>query len=193
MLVFTTHLLIIFVFCSAAPLGGGAKLLYARCQRVGMTSPVRAQGESPDKQFRSWGEAQIGRMLGRYTIPYLYEHPVAVVDDGKTRIWYPDFQLRGYGILIEYCGLPHDPHYAEGIARKETVYRDNGLTALMLTPDLFRGDWPARVLGQIETVLAERFSMLRSAREHSSSSNATNRVACAQKTRLDPGSADSLE
>ena len=126
---------------------------------------------SQDERFRSWGETQIARMLHRYGIPYLYEHPVAVLDSGKTRIWYPDFQLRGQGILIEYCGRPHDPEYAEGMARKRAVYSTNGLTALMFTPDIFKGDWPAKILGRIEEVLTDRLETVRGARQARSTSH----------------------
>jgi hypothetical protein len=112
--------------------------------------------------FRSWGETQIARMLNRYGVPYLYEHPVAVLDNGKTRIWYPDFQLCGQGILIEYCGRCDDPDYAEGIARKKSVYAENDLTALMFTPDLFRGDWPETVIGEIQSVHKQRLAFLQS-------------------------------
>ena len=107
-------------------------------------------------QYGSWGEEQIARCLDRYGVPFLYEHPLAVVDHGLTRIWYPDFQLRGDGMLIEYCGMPEKPGYAAGMARKAAVYRDNGFTAMMLTPDDLRGDWPGRILGRIEEVLADR-------------------------------------
>jgi hypothetical protein len=96
-------------------------------------------------------------MLTRYRIPFLYEHPVAVIDRGMTRVWYPDYQLCGYGMLIEYCGRPEDPAYAAGMAKKEAVYRANGLTALMLTPEDLRGDWPDRILGRIEGVLTVSF------------------------------------
>jgi hypothetical protein len=41
------------------------------------------------ERFRSWGETQIARCLNRYGIRYLYEHPLAVVDEGKTKIWHP--------------------------------------------------------------------------------------------------------
>jgi len=115
----------------------------------------------PTKHFRSWGETQIARMLDRYSIPYLYEHPLAVLDEGKTKIWYPDYQLCGYGVLIEYCGLPERPDYAAGMARKSAVYRENGLTALMITPDQLRGDWPGRILGEIEGILNERVAAFR--------------------------------
>ncbi len=98
-----------------------------------MASTRGYHGEAHGRRFRSWGEAQIGRMLDRYGIPYLYEHPLAIVDDqGKTGIWHPDFQLRGYGILLEYCGRLHDSAYTDGMARKRDVYeakRSEGLDA----------------------------------------------------------------
>ena len=104
-------------------------------------------------------------MLNRYRIPYLYEYPLAVVDHGNTRIWYPDFQLRGLGILIEYFGRPDDPAYAKGMVRKEAVYRANGISAITITPDQFRGDWPTKILGRIESVLQDRLVTTRAAIE----------------------------
>lgn len=121
-------------------------------------------GPTGEGRSRSWGETQIARLLDRNGLPYLYEHPLAVIDDGKTRVWYPDFQLRGFGLLIEYCGRPDDPDYAAGMARKKAVYRANGLTAMMITPDQFEGDWPSRLLGSIEAVLADRLERFRESR-----------------------------
>lgn len=118
---------------------------------------ARANGEP----FRSWGEAQIGRMFTYHGIDYLYEHPLAVVDRGMTRIWYPDFQLPGYGLLLEYVGRPAEPECAARMAHKQVVYRTNGLAALMITPAWFRGDWPGRILGEIEGVLADRLHHVR--------------------------------
>ena len=83
------------------------------------------------------------------------------MDDGKVRIWYPDFQLPHYGMLIEYFGRSDDPAYATGVERKKAVYEANGLTALLLTPEAFRGDWPSRILDQIEGVLIDRVGRLR--------------------------------
>lgn len=129
---------------------------------MSLSTSSRFPGPAP--AYRSWGEAQIGRMLTRYHVPFLYEHPVAVVDRGMTRVWYPDYQLCGYGMLIEYCGRAEDPAYAAAMARKETVYRANGLTALMLTPEDLHGDWPNRILGRIEGVLDRRLTSFREAR-----------------------------
>ena len=102
-------------------------------------------------------------MLNRYEITYFYEHPLAVVDEGKTRIWYPDFQLRGLGILIEYFGMPDAPSYCSGLARKEAVYAANGISAITITPDQFRGEWPTKILGRIESILKDRVLTTRAA------------------------------
>jgi len=100
-------------------------------------------------------------LLNRNGIPYFYEHPLAVVDDGKTRLWYVDFQLPSYGIIIEYFGRNNDSDYAEGMRKKQAVYQANGLDALLLTRDSLRGEWPARILGQIEDVLETRLNRFR--------------------------------
>jgi hypothetical protein len=130
-----------------------------------MTSS-RAPGTSTAEDgYRSWGEVQIARLLTRHGLAFQYEQPVAVSEHGRTRLWYPDFHLRGYGILIEYCGRPHDPAYAEGMACKRAAYAANGLTALMFTPDVFQGPWPGNMLDQVENVLAQRLASLRDARD----------------------------
>jgi len=119
-------------------------------------------------RYKSQGEAQIARCLGRHGIGYLYEHPLAVIDRGKVRVWYPDFQLPGYGILIEYCGRMDDPAYQESVAHKREVYSANGLTGLMLSPEDLSGDWPRRLLDRIEHILDQRSARLRAAREQAS-------------------------
>jgi len=114
--------------------------------------------------FKSAGEAQIARCLDRYGIPYRYEAPLAVLDRDKVRIWYPDFQLAGYGVLIEYAGVRENPDYERTLERKKSVYRANGLDALVVGPDFFSGDWPSRLLDQVEEVLGRRLEALRAAR-----------------------------
>ena len=111
--------------------------------------------------FKSWGETQIAALLDRNGIEYFYEHPLAVIDDGRPRIWYPDFQLVQYGLLIEYFGRNDDPDYAEGMRKKQAVYQANGLDALLLTRESLRGDWPACILGQIEDILEKRLERFR--------------------------------
>jgi hypothetical protein len=49
--------------------------------------------------YRSRGEAQVGRLLDREQIPFLYEQPTLIYDRGRHRIWRPDFTLPTYGGL----------------------------------------------------------------------------------------------
>ncbi len=106
--------------------------------------------------YRSKAEVQIARLLDREGIAFRYEHPLAVVDRKRTRIWYPDFYLPEYGMIIEYFGMNDDPGYRERAEHKMQVYRETGIEGVFLTEESLRGDWPARVVGQIEGVLRER-------------------------------------
>jgi hypothetical protein len=128
-----------------------------------ISPPVTRRKQNP---FRSQGETQIARCLARAGIDYRYEHPLAVVDDGRVKIWYPDFQFTRYGIIMEYCGLTEDPAYRNGMKKKQEVYQANGLTALIFTPDLFKGDWPNRLLNCIEHTLTDRVKDFQNSRYH---------------------------
>jgi hypothetical protein len=106
--------------------------------------------------YRSKAEVQIARLLDREGIGYRYEQPLAVLDRDRTRIWYPDFYLPEYGMIIEYFGMNDDPGYRQRTEHKLAVYRQSGIEGVFLTEASLRGDWPARILGQIESVLQER-------------------------------------
>jgi hypothetical protein len=106
--------------------------------------------------YKSKAEIQIARLLDRERIAFRYEHPLAVIDRSKARIWYPDFSLSDYGMIIEYFGMNDDPGYRERAEHKMQVYRENGIEGVFLTEESFRGDWPARIIGQIEGILQGR-------------------------------------
>ena len=74
--------------------------------------------------YKSWGENQIARLLERNRIAYQYEYPLAVVDRGKTRIYYPDFRLPEYGLVIEYFGVNGDSRYDERRRHKIEIYKN---------------------------------------------------------------------
>jgi len=44
---------------------------------------------SINPSYKNWGEEQIARFLDRNGIVYKYEYPLAVVDRGKVRVYYP--------------------------------------------------------------------------------------------------------
>ena len=115
--------------------------------------------------YRSKAEVQIARLLDRERIAFQYEYPLAVVDRGRTRIWYPDFRLREYGMILEYFGMTGDPTYRKRAEHKMDVYRRNGIDGVFLTPESFQGDWPDKVLGEIGGVLQGRLDRFYEARK----------------------------
>jgi hypothetical protein len=95
-------------------------------------------GEAPEivrPTYRSKAEVQIARLLDREDIGFRYEHPMAVVDHGKTKIWYPDFYLPEYGMTIEYFGRNGDPGYEKRAEHKMDVYRETGIEGVFLTEE----------------------------------------------------------
>lgn len=104
--------------------------------------------------YKSRGEAQVGRLLDRYGIPFFYESPVIMLDRGRYRAWRPDFSLPHYGgLVVEYAGMPGDPDYMAGIRHKERAYAANGIAAVFVYPsDLTGHDWPARVMNKVAEV-----------------------------------------
>ncbi len=106
----------------------------------------------PDEPpYRSRGEAQVGRLLDRYGIPFFYEMPTIVLDNGRHRTWHPDFTLPYQnGLIVEYAGMPDVAEYMRGIEHKQRVYREHGLPAVFLYPDDLRGPhWPQQVMDRI--------------------------------------------
>ena len=101
--------------------------------------------------YKSRGEAQVGRLLDRYGIPFFYERPLVVYDRRKYRVWHPDFLLPGYNrLVVEYAGMPDVPKYMEGILHKENVYKANRIPVLFVYPrHLKEPEWPKRLVKRI--------------------------------------------
>jgi hypothetical protein len=121
----------------------------------------QSYGGSISPAYKSWGEKQIARLLDRQGITYRYEYPTAVMDRGKARVYYPDFTLPEYGIIIEYFGINGDSGYTERAKHKIDVYRQAGIDGLFLTRDSLRGDWPTKVMSGVEDILKARLKKFR--------------------------------
>ena len=106
--------------------------------------------------YKSWGEQQIGLLLDRNDIAFQYEYPLAVVDRGMVRLYYPDFRLPEYGMIIEYFGVNGKPEYDRQREHKIELYREAGIDGLFLDRDSFKGDWPCKILSQIDGILKRR-------------------------------------
>ena len=107
---------------------------------------------SLEPPYKSRGEAQVGRLLDRYNVPFYYEQPLLVLDRGQHRCWHPDFTLPEYNnLIIEYAGMLDVPDYAAGIRHKQRAYDANEIPALFVYPQDLKGpNWPEKLYHQIE-------------------------------------------
>lgn len=114
-------------------------------------APLEDRLAPHEPPYRSRGETQVGRLLDRHGIPFVYEQPTVVRSRGEYRLWHPDFTLPDYDdLIVEYAGMPDVPEYASGIEHKRKTYAANGRRALFVYPQDLRGpDWPARLYRRI--------------------------------------------
>ena len=106
-------------------------------------------------QYKSRTEREIGQLLTSRRIPFVYEKPTAVIDDGKFRVYYPDFNLQ-YGLLIEYFGVNGERDYIERTRHKLKVYQENQLDTIPLYPQDIIPGWQEHLLDRIGTALETR-------------------------------------
>ena len=125
--------------------------------------PLEERLKALEPPYRSRGEAQVGRLLDRYGIPFFYEQPLIVLDRGQYRRWHPDFTLPGYGwLIVEYAGMSDVAGYMQGIRHKEKVYRANGVGAAFLYPSDLQGyQWHERVMAKIGEASGYRYGPTR--------------------------------
>jgi len=107
--------------------------------------------------YKSRAERDIAHLLDQYNIPFIYEKPTAVVDSGKTRLWYPDFTL-SYGILVEYFGVNGNQGYRDRTKHKLKVYEENQFDVIPLYPKDMGRRWERSLLSRIDGTLERRLT-----------------------------------
>ncbi|MDY6838828.1 MAG: hypothetical protein SWH78_12735 [Thermodesulfobacteriota bacterium] len=120
--------------------------------------------------YKSDGERRIGTYLQDRGIDFTYERPVLVVDSGKQRIWYPDFSLNDYHILIEYLGMNGNEKNARLNEYKRIVYRENKYDLIEIYPSDFNRDWKRIIDRGIYVTLEGRLKNYLSRSGHGSAS-----------------------
>lgn len=123
--------------------------------------------------FKSKSERKIGEFLGKQNIAYQYEYPLAIIDRDKTKIWYPDFKLPEYNMIIEYFGMNGNSSYNEQMAHKMKAYKKAGIDGIYLVDSTMRGSWQEMIVERIEQVLEGK---LRKIQRHRVNMNLENTV-----------------
>ncbi|MFW5705272.1 MAG: hypothetical protein ACOCXG_05540, partial [Nanoarchaeota archaeon] len=71
-----------------------------------------AEYKFKNNTYKSKGELEIAKFLDKMEIKFFYEFPISIIDENnKHRVWYPDFYLTEFQIVIEYFGMMDNENY----------------------------------------------------------------------------------
>lgn len=112
--------------------------------------------------YKSKGEERIADYLQERSIAFQYEYPLAIMDRGQVRIWYPDFRLPEYNMIIEYFGMNGNAAYNEQIVHKIRTYQEAGIDGIYMLESSFYGDWEEGIPARIEQSLEGKLQKIRS-------------------------------
>lgn len=83
------------------------------------------------ERVRSKSEQLIANLLYRLGIPYRYEYPIEIIENGVKKTWRPDFMILDVKhrkeFFLEHLGMMDDVNYARRNLHKIDVYEQNGL------------------------------------------------------------------
>ncbi len=101
--------------------------------------------------YKSQQEAEIGRMLDSYGIPFFYNQPAVVFDRGQYKAVRPAFTLPGYGGLA----LEYSDNEAE-MGLKKRLYDSNAIPAVITSKQDLRGfKGPANLFKRIDRAIEQ--------------------------------------
>ena len=110
--------------------------------------------EKASDRFRSEGERRIAATLDQYGIPFVYDQPVILRYQDRTRAFRPDFYLPEFNLYIEYYGRVGNQNYDLRTTDKQTTYAANNLNVISLYPwDLIQ-DWPNYLLDRLRNPIS---------------------------------------
>ncbi len=98
---------------------------------MGQNLEERAQ----DSEYKSKSEEIIAGYLKALGLKFKYEDRFCLKNErGLAKLFYPDFHLEDFGIVIEYLGLD-DAEYLKQAERKRKLYEKQKVTVLQIKPE----------------------------------------------------------
>jgi hypothetical protein len=103
------------------------------------TDSLEAKVEDTLYPYKTKEHKIIADTLSQYGIPFFYQQPTLVVENGKKMIEFADFFLPSYqGLAIDYIIESHSAIYR----RKKNIYQENSIPAILVSrKDLARPDF----------------------------------------------------
>ena len=111
-------------------------------------------------KFKSAGEDKIGKFFASENIHFLYEHPLALIDEQEqVRIWYPDFYLPKLSIVVEYIGMKGKDDYDKSVRRKTKLFKNLRIDFIYITPSrLEKPDWKHYIIRKVLEIMDSKGS-----------------------------------
>jgi len=113
-----------------------------------------------DPPYETKDEVKVDRMLDRYGIPFFYQQPTIIYNEGKNEVWKPSFTLYSYGgAVIDYVA---GENQQEQRFSRDKIYQYNQIPALVLGPrDLDKPKWDEDLYAKVEQMYRRAFDPMR--------------------------------
>ena len=112
------------------------------------------------QRYKSDGEKRIANFLKKKNISFTYEKPLAVIDKGHTKLFYPDFSLYDFNVVIEYFGINGNPDYIARTKNKIDIYQKNHIPFIPVYPQDFSDNWQEYILNSLRDQSISRIGLL---------------------------------
>lgn len=133
--------------------------------------------QNAPNRFRSEGERRIAATLELYGIPFVYDQPITIRYQGRTRAFRPDFYLPEFNLYIEYYGRVGNQDYDLRTAKKQAAYAANNLNVISLYPWDLVLNWPDYLLDRLRNP-ASRTTRVQGTVAYNTTSNLSYRLPC---------------
>ncbi|MFC1763583.1 hypothetical protein ACFL6U_16080 [Planctomycetota bacterium] len=89
-------------------------------------------------------------MLDRYGIPFFYQQPTIIYNEGRNEIWKPSFTMYSYGgTVVDYVAESSD-NPQERMLNRDKIYKYNQIPAVLLGPkDLTDPNWSKQLYDKL--------------------------------------------
>jgi hypothetical protein len=106
-------------------------------------------------------ERKIANFLDEVGIKYIYENPQLIEQEIGTkkfmRIYYPDFFLSEYGIILEFWGMHEQKEYSKVMEKKKQDYYYNWIFVINVYN--LEGNWQEYIINKLIEVSQHRLNV----------------------------------